>query len=308
MAESLESVRRRIGSVEDLRSIVRTMKALAAANIRQYERAARAVAQQAETVETGFHAFLVHHPRVEAGPRPPESGRTALLVLGSDQGMCGSFNEKLARFVVEHSRDEERQDEGPLLAVGNRITGRLEHLGPEPEETLPAPGGLAGVTPLVERILLRIDRWLAAGRFDRLVVFHNHRLRGTASRPRRVHLYPISDRWLRELQRRPWPERGLPIFKMPWRELLSSLTHELLFVSLYRAVVESLESENASRLEAMQVAERNVDERLDQLEREFRQERQSSIDAELLDIISGYEATSGRDTRGGSGEDGRCTG
>jgi F-type H+-transporting ATPase subunit gamma len=58
----------------------------------------------------------------------------------------------------------------------------------------------------------------------------------------------------------------------------------------YRAFAESLASENASRLAAMQAAERSIDERLEELRGEFRYQRQHAITEELLDIVSGFEA------------------
>jgi F-type H+-transporting ATPase subunit gamma len=72
--------------------------------------------------------------------------------------------------------------------------------------------------------------------------------------------------------------------------LFLALIRQYLFVSLYRAFAESLASENASRLAAMQRAERNIEERLDDLGARFRQERQTSITDELLDILSGFTA------------------
>jgi F-type H+-transporting ATPase subunit gamma len=71
---------------------------------------------------------------------------------------------------------------------------------------------------------------------------------------------------------------------------LRALIREYLFVSLFRACAESLASENASRLAAMQRADKNIDELLEELNRTFHRLRQSSIDAELFDVISGFEA------------------
>jgi F-type H+-transporting ATPase subunit gamma len=62
---------------------------------------------------------------------------------------------------------------------------------------------------------------------------------------------------------------------------------------LFRASAESLASENASRLAAMQSAERNIEDRLDDLNRQYRHERQTSITEELLDIAAGFEALGG---------------
>jgi F-type H+-transporting ATPase subunit gamma len=73
---------------------------------------------------------------------------------------------------------------------------------------------------------------------------------------------------------------------------LRALIHEYLFVSLFRACAESLASENASRLAAMQRADNNIDELLEHLNGTFHRLRQGGIDEELFDVISGFEALS----------------
>ena len=73
---------------------------------------------------------------------------------------------------------------------------------------------------------------------------------------------------------------------------LRMLIREYLFVSLFRACAESLASENASRLAAMQRADKNIDELLEQLKGTFHRLRQNGIDEELFDVISGFEALS----------------
>jgi len=72
--------------------------------------------------------------------------------------------------------------------------------------------------------------------------------------------------------------------------LLSRLIQQYLFVSLFRACAESLAGENASRIASMQAAERNIKERLLNLQAEFNQRRQTAITEELLDVVSGFEA------------------
>jgi F-type H+-transporting ATPase subunit gamma len=73
---------------------------------------------------------------------------------------------------------------------------------------------------------------------------------------------------------------------------LRALIREYVFVSLFRACAESLASENASRLAAMERADRNIDELLEKLQGTFHRVRQSSIDEELFDVLSGFEALS----------------
>jgi len=73
---------------------------------------------------------------------------------------------------------------------------------------------------------------------------------------------------------------------------LRALIREYLFISLFRACAESLASENASRLAAMQRADKNIDDLLKQLQGTFYRLRQDGIDEELFDVISGFEALS----------------
>jgi polar amino acid transport system substrate-binding protein len=78
--------------------------------------------------------------------------------------------------------------------------------------------------------------------------------------------------------------------------LMSWLVQQRLFVVIYRALAEALASEHASRLAAMQAAERNIEERRDDLHQLYRLRRQETITRELLDVVSGFEAVSGRPT------------
>ncbi len=72
--------------------------------------------------------------------------------------------------------------------------------------------------------------------------------------------------------------------------ILGALIREYLFISLFKACAESLASENASRLAAMQRAEENIGELLEELTQTAHRVRQSTIDEELFDVISGYES------------------
>lgn len=87
-----------------------------------------------------------------------------------------------------------------------------------------------------------------------------------------------------------WPTTIIPQVAGGMQDTLLALIHEYLFASLFKACAESLASENASRLVAMQRAEKNIEELLDKLNHQFHQLRQGLIDEELFDVISGFEA------------------
>ena len=81
-----------------------------------------------------------------------------------------------------------------------------------------------------------------------------------------------------------------PLLGSPARELVGYLAEEYFFIQLYRALLESHSSENGARLLAMTAASGNIDDRFDEVTREFRSVRQDAITSELLDVVAGAEA------------------
>ena len=289
--QTIESLKRRIRSAEDLHSVVKTMKALAAVSIRQYEKAVESLAEYNRTVEMGFEIILKQKPRGVSMTQPVLNGRLAAMVFGSDQGMVGQFNEVIARYAVnEMDRLRITKENRTLLAIGLRVFARLEEAGDPVEDHVSLPDSLAAITPVVQDMVLEIEVWRSQREIDQFVLFYNRPISGGSYRPQTLYLLPVDLGWLQDLEYKPWPCRTLPFFTMDWNKLFSSLIREYLFVSLYRAFAESLASENASRHASMHAAEKNIEDRLAELNAQFHQQRQSSIDEELFDLVAGFEA------------------
>lgn len=116
-------------------------------------------------------------------------------------------------------------------------------------------------------------------------------------------LLSLDEVWINELTKLPWPTRNiLPDIMGDTTVTLRALISEYLFVSIFRACADSLASENASRLAAMQRADKNIDELLEELNGTYYRLRQSGIDEELFEVISGFEALS-RTRKPGQSED-----
>jgi len=292
--QTIETLKRKIKTAEDLQSVVKTMKTLAAVNIRQYERAVESLADYNRTIEMGLQVLLRGKP--EAIHLIPDESPLHLgaVVFGSDQGMCGPLNDQVAAYSLgkmglTHLPREKRM----ILAVGLRVAGRLQDSGQYVEETLSVPSSISGITPAVQELVTIIEGWHFRRGISLVWLFYSEHLSGASYRPKALRLLPIDAQWLRRIEGRPWPTRVLPTFTMEWEALFSRLIRQYLFVSLYRAFAESLASENASRLASMQGAERNIEERLGELQGLFHRQRQMSITEELLDIVAGYEALGG---------------
>ncbi len=129
-------------------------------------------------------------------------------------------------------------------------------------------------------------------KLSELYLFYNRPTSGAGYAPVSQRLFPLDERWRRKLIEQPWPTGNLPEVIGGGVATLRALIREYLFVSLFRACAESLASENASRLAAMQRADKNINELLEELSRTFYRLRQSGIDEELFDVIAGFEALS----------------
>jgi F-type H+-transporting ATPase subunit gamma len=289
--QTIQSLKRKIDSTKDLQSVVKTMKTMAAVNIRQYEQATRALENYFRTVEMGFQVVLQEQSRTRLTTRATPTGRIGAIVFGSDQGMAGSLNEQIVAHAIDMLNKEPDKREKPvLLAVGERAYTHLEDAGFLIPDSFNLPGSVSGTTPYVQKILMHIENWHHQYGIDQVFLFHNQPTSQASFRPHMVRMLPLDRQWLEQLKKKKWESRCLPTFTMDPDLLFSSLIREYLFVSVFRGFVESLASENASRLASMQGAEKNIGERLAELTNQYHQQRQMSITEELLDIVSGFEA------------------
>ncbi|MFO7585825.1 MAG: F0F1 ATP synthase subunit gamma [Anaerolineales bacterium] len=293
--ETLDTLRRRIDSARDLHGIVRTMKALSAASIRQFERSVEAIGVYDQTVKDGLRILLqdVTTPQDEESlhedpfiSRGKKSG-TLAVIFGTDQGMCGQFNENIVSFALRDLGEARRTQ----FVVGIRAAGRLQEVDSPFAELLPVPSSVDGINPAVQSLLLKIESQMARESIRKVMLYYNRPTSGAAYLPVRAQLIPVDVNIFRSGPPVETPtSRSLPTYSMERPKLLSALIGQYLFSQLYRAYAESLTSENASRLMTMQAAEKNIEERLAELNTEYHGQRQGQITSELLDIVSGVEA------------------
>jgi F-type H+-transporting ATPase subunit gamma len=296
MSDTTASLRRKISSAGDLQSVVRSMKALAASSISQYEQSVRALADYYRTVELGlsicFRGSMPAVPMTE-GRKPTDEASVGAVVFGSDQGLVGQFNDVVADFAVKTLADLPGTPQ--IWAVGERVQARLADAGLPLVGLFAVPNSVKAITPLIGQILVETETRHSQGVVTELHLFYNRPGSGAVYAPVSQRLLPLDETWRRTLVELPWPTGNLPEVMGGGTATLRALIREYLFVSLYRACAESLASENASRLAAMQRAEKNIDDLLEDLNGAFHRLRQSGIDEELFDVISGFEALTSAD-------------
>ena len=302
MSDSTASLRRKIISAEDLQSVVRTMKALAASSIGQYDNSVRALGDYYRTVELGLSACFRESTLAAPMTKQKEqigAGAIGAVVFGSDQGLVGQFNDVVADYAIKTLAALPGKPE--VWAVGERVHARLADGGLPPVGLFAVPNSVKAITPLVGQIQIESEAHRAKGEYARVYVFHNRPKSGALYEPVSQRLLPLDAQWLQGLAKVPWPTGNLPEVMGGGTATLRALIREYLFISLFRACAESLASENASRLAAMQRADKNIDELLEQLKGTFHRLRQDGIDEELFDVIAGFEALSKGETHPVSG-------
>ena len=278
----------------ELKSIVRTMKAMAASNIGQYERARESLEDYYQTIAFGLRACFDQDQgatwnKWEYRKGPGHSGDSVFAILfGSDQAFVGQFNDTLTQHAQRAlaSLGEKKV----IWTVGTRLPLLAADYGLEVSQQFSLPNSIHAITPLIESILLALEAAYEKGELGEFHIFHNQVTPQSGYGPQSHRLLPLDQRWRSEFADHPWPSKKIPQLIGERAGVLEGLIREYLFTTLFKACVDSLVSENYSRLSAMQRAEKNIEELLVDIGLSYHRLRQSSIDEELFDVVSGFEA------------------
>jgi F-type H+-transporting ATPase subunit gamma len=280
---SLEQIHARIETIDGLRDIIHSMRALAATYLRRSQERLTAVRNYRTTVVGALRRAL--QMTGTALPPVPDRAERTVLVIFSEQGFCGRFNE-----VMADAAERETAADVPVrfLAVGRKGPPLLRRRNLTVFRALDATTSPDGVSLVIHRIAQTVTDLLAAGTCRDLHLLHARYLSPGRIEPHRTRVLPL-DRELftptaEERRRQP------PLTDAAGPELLDRLVGEFTFISLFRALTESLAGENGMRLQSMEAARENIDQTLGRLRQQARQQRQNEITEELLDVVAGAEA------------------
>lgn len=306
MSKTAASLRHKINSADDLKGVVRTMKVLAASSISQYEDAVTALNDYHNNIEIALGASLraaarqknryTHHMQYETLSASNSNNTIHAIVFGSDQGLVGQFNEDLASFVCTTLATLPGQSK--VWVVGDQVYTRLYDAGVNIVKSYAVPSAINTVANLVGELLLNCEMQTKQPETIEVYVFYNQSqtLVDNSTDEQETSLYqpiyqrllPLDKYWQNKYTSKPWPTSLPPEMLCTNKLTLSSLLSEYLFISIFKACAESLANENASRMAAMQRAEKNIDELRNSLLQSFHRLRQSGIDEELNDVLAGY--------------------
>ncbi len=294
---SLKDLRVRIASVKSTQRITSAMKMVAAAKLRRAQDSAEQARPFAERMERML-ASVAGSVADGAGAPPLLAGTgkddTHLIVLvSSDRGLCGGFNTNLARFVRTHTRALIREGKTvKLYCVGRKGFGQLRsEFGENIIEVREDVAKPAPSFPAARDIALELAALYEQGAFDVCTLVYNKFVSVLTQTVTPLQLIPfaIEDSASADDGAAATSE-AIYEYEPSEEKILTELLPRNLAVQVYRAILESFASEQASRMTAMDNATRNAGDMIDRLTTNYNRTRQAFITKELIEIISGAEA------------------
>lgn len=305
MALELQVIREKIASAQNLQSVVETMRGLAAVNIRRAEAAARQGLQYARVVHLGLYVVLRDLGNgVPATSFSRDDGLNlplTAIVITSDQGLCGQFNERIVEYAYDFFAELERRSkqrgiagydrDRQLIVVGARGFERFDMAGEKIVAFVDAPNSVESIPRTLSQTLASLEALIASNKLGRLFVIYN-RADGASFSGHHLQLVPFQPaRWTRLPAGEPdWST--IPATSMPPQHILEYLIRQQIYIDLFQALTHSFAAENGARLASMQSASENIKERLGELEAIYRRVRQEVITNELMDLMGGVSAVS----------------
>ena len=302
---SLIDLRRRIRSVKNTQQITKAMKMVAAAKLRRaqdqilatrpYALELRKVTEHLAAVSAGEveHPLLTPAGGDGLGGEAAEagSGKTLVLVVTGDKGLCGAFNAHVQRRAEQEMAT--RGGGGEILALGNRGADFFTHRGS------PMRGARRGLFKdlnygTAQELAAEVSKAFSDGEYDGVYAVYNEFISVLSQRVSWERLLPIArEDVVGEEGGAVDGDHRDYLYEPSEAEILNDLLPRFVTFQIYRVLLESQAAEHAARMTAMDSATKNAGELIDALTLQYNRSRQAEITTELIEVVSGANALEG---------------
>ena len=292
--ETLDNLKKTLDTSKSIKQVVSTMKALSGANIKKYEKIVKILYTYKSNVELALQAVMMHNDKINinelefVGQSKNKKANNLVIVFGSNQGLCGRFNDKIANFVID---DIDNIDNNKVIVVGERLSMLLNNKKLKIFKTIPVPNSIENISNTIYELLSIIEEEIENKTINKVFLYYtanDDTMNGTLTKNR---LIPIDKKILENAQKKVWPTNNIPYWQVDTKTLIVDLLKQYIFVGLNDALVNSIASEQKNRLLTLQNAENNINDLIRTKNLEYNQKRQSTITNELLDVITGYSVS-----------------
>ncbi len=291
---TLREIRRRIKSVKNTAQITKAMELVAASRMRRAQERVLASRPYAEKMHEVLGDLSAHTLAAGSALHPlldrHSTGRTCLVLLTSDRGLCGSFNTNIIRHALDFvTRHKDAGDDVAVVAVGRRGRDFMVRFG------LPLVAEFTGLTDRptildIAPIVRVLTTGYTGGSFKSVHLAYSQFISTMTQRPITIPMMPIEQEHLTGFR----GENNLRtmdyIFEPSASAILDALLPRYVEVQMYQAVLESIASEQSARMVAMRNASDNAEDIIDNLTLTYNKARQAAITKELIDITTSAAA------------------
>jgi F-type H+-transporting ATPase subunit gamma len=297
---NLRDIRNRISSIENTQQITKAMKMVAAAKLRKAQQRMLATRPYANKMRS-----MVGRLVAGAGAsnillrQPAETGRILLIVVGSDRGLCGGFNNNLFKVVEQsiqqHYSEFNKQGLLDLVTIGRKADAYFKK---RKYLVIESHNGFFDKLNYADTAAIMSDasEKFANGTYDKVLVAYNE-FKSVIAQTRIVdEVLPIDPEKLEDEESVKKESLAVTeyIYEPDTDTILNDILPVHLNMQLWKAVLESNASEQGARMAAMDNATENAKELERELRLKYNQARQSAITTEISEIVSGAAALEGK--------------
>lgn len=281
---SLRDIRRRIKGVKNIRQVTKAMNMIAAARLRRAQQKAESARPYAERLTEILQDVMASSGGAARHPLMAKRDvkRVAIIVVTADRGLCGAFNAGIIREVQRFLREQTAPVD--LITVGRKGRDHFQRLGYTIAQHFPQPSRDVRLEE-VGNVSKRVISDYGAAKYDQVFFAYAKFISVLKSQPAVVQLLPFEKPASAEKQAKTAYQ-----FEPNAEQLLGTLLPQYVEVLIYRAIVESLASEQAARMVAMKAATDSASDMITGLTRQYNNARQASITKQLLEVVSGADA------------------
>ena len=290
--DSLDSLKNSLESAKNLQSIVSTMKSIAVVNIKKYEKVALNLLKYRSNIDLGLQAILEQHPNIinyidyieNNTEKNKSNSRDVVIIIGSNQGLCGRFNDRVSEFYTENCVNDNNKY---IITIGDRINTFISAQKCKIDKHFSIPNSTDAVLNLVYELFNIIEEFVNSNTLGKVVVYftaYNSKNNGNLVKKK---IIPLEKKYFEKLSETKWPTNNIPQWRIETKQIVADLIQQYIFVNIYFTIANSMACEQKNRLITLQGAEQNIKDYIVDTTLQYNQMRQSIITSELIDVVSG---------------------
>jgi len=280
---NLKEIRTRISSISKSMQITSAMKMVSAARLKKSQQRIEKMRPYAEKMGDLISDLSVNSENKNGLTEEREQKKILFLFLSSNKGLCGSFNTSLVKHLEELCKKDFFQTKNEVFCLGKKAEPILKRKG---------LSIISVNTEIIEKPNFKetgivSDKVMGAfltQKYDKVILLYNKFKNAAVQIPTHEQLLPI--------QKIDNSEKGNNsyAFEPSSEEILEQLLPNSIKIKIFKSLLESIASENGSRMTAMHKATDNAKELQEGLKLSYNRQRQAAITSEILEIVAGAEA------------------